>query len=619
MIPLLGSYFDTLLFIQAVLLGVYLLGTRKISPRPVLLALIIAAATIGQSLVYPPAFLHIGLGAALLTASIFATLLLFLRSPLCITAEAQGVSPPPLSRRVLPWVFVLLMALSLFLRLYHYVDAIPGLDIDESVKGRIGIEIAEGTVTYHPFFHLRESLYFYLVAAAFRLFGISVPVLRSVSLVNAMLMLVVLFFFVRSLFGDYPAIAATFFLSFSIWHNTISKIAERLGLAPQFQLLVLYLLYLSYRKGRWYYFVLCGVSLALGFFGYPPFRVVPLSVALIFVYILFTDPGFYRRRAPHLILFAVAFCVTSLAPLGKNYAKWPEYYLSKKPLGYSVDPSVKDWAEFKNNLPYLIQTWNRSTAPYGTPRPFENIPLLSPLVGILFLIGMGYSISQARKLPYFMITTSFCVGLIPALFAWPFERRLVGATIMTYIFAGIALALIIRTLCSFPDRPWGCRYAAACFIASLIFIGRENWNILVEKFYPWDHYVVTTLPYQYAARMADNYFIYFDSPWFNENSYIFYRHTALIPGHIHKIQPLLLGELKSTRFEQEIPLKMYHGTNVCLILANLVKKDAVTRMVTRYYPDAIIEKHCDAKGREVFYSFLIAKESLSRALEKESK
>jgi len=256
--------FDTLLYIQAVLLGVQLLGSGRASPRPILLTAVLACATVGQSLVYPPASSHPVLGAWLLAASVLATMLLFLRAP---ASDGGGGAPRSIPRAVLPWVFALLMALSLFLRLYRYADAIPGLDIDESVKARVGIEIAEGTLSYRPFFHLRESFYFYLVAAAFKLFGVSIPVLRSVSLVNGMLMLVVLFFFTRRLFGDYPAIAATFLLSFSLWHNVISKIAERLGLAPQFQLLVLWLLYLSYRTGRWYHFLLCGACLALGFFG----------------------------------------------------------------------------------------------------------------------------------------------------------------------------------------------------------------------------------------------------------------------------------------------------------------------------------------------------------------
>ncbi len=603
--------FDTLLYIQAVLLGVQLLGSGRASPRPILLTAILACATVGQSLVYPPASSHPVLGAWLLAASVLATMLLFLRAP---ASDGGEGAPRSIPRAVLPWVFALLMALSLFLRLYRYADAIPGLDIDESVKARVGIEIAEGTLSYRPFFHLRESFYFYLVAAAFKLFGVSIPVLRSVSLVNGMLMLVVLFFFTRRLFGDYPAIAATFLLSFSLWHNVISKIAERLGLAPQFQLLVLWLLYLSYRTGRWYHFLLCGACLALGFFGYPPFRAVPVSVALILAYILLADPGFYRRRLPHLALGAAAFLAVSLVPLGKDWARWPDYYLTKKHLGYTVDPSVKDWAEFKKNLPFLLQTWNRSTAPYGTPRPYENVPLLSPTVGILFLVGLGYSLSRLRELPYYMVTVSFFAGLIPGLLAWPFERRLVCATVMTFIFAGIALALLVRTFCAFSRRA-----AAICFTAALLLLGRENWNVLAARFYPWDTYAATTLPYAYAARMADNYFIYFDGPGFNVNSYIVHRHGALVPGHRHEITPHLLGELKQTRLEDALPLKESHGKDACLILADPSRRETVTRLVRRHHPDAILERHRDARGREVFCSFLIPRASLEPSMEDESR
>jgi len=210
------------------------------------------------------------------------------------------------------WLFGLILAGALWLRVYR-IDLVPwGLNNDEAINAIEANEIAQGkkfaTVTERGL--NRETMFHELAAVSYRnpgllglnvlralpaLFGlnartISDPLedaifpLRAVSILVAMLTLVALYFFARAFFGVRVALVALFFLAVSPWHLLYSRVGERTILAPLFMLLTAGLFLRALRTGRIADHVFWGLALGLGFWTYTTFRAVPIAIAAFYVW-----------------------------------------------------------------------------------------------------------------------------------------------------------------------------------------------------------------------------------------------------------------------------------------------------------------------------------------------
>ncbi len=520
------------------------------------------------------------------------------------------------SSKTVIFIFSGLMIVTLLLKFYAYGDAFGGIVIDEAVKGRVALDILEDKVKFRPYFYYREALYFYITAAFLKFFGITIETLRLPATFTAIICTALYFLLARKLFNDETAIASTFFLTFSFWHQNISRVAQRLCLVPLFQLVIILLCDRIFKKGKWYYFILLGLFLGGGFYSYPPYRVMPVFVVLAFLHKFIRNPKWILKKLHWSLLSALIAFIVMAAPLGSDWKHFDDYFISKARLGYRVDPYADDPGEmFKKNLPTLLQTLHRRTAPGGTVRPINtNFPLMDPIVGVFFIIGLGLCLSRIWKQSYFLIMACFLIGFTPGIFAWPFQRRIILSINLSFLIAGIGFAEIFRQIVyAFKKQ----KKMLPVFVPLILFIlcgiGWSNVSILQDRFYHWKGFYNRAAPLRYAAAIHENYEIVLFVSYFDRNSFVYYTHDRIYDKDFHPLQ-----HVDKANSVAEIPfMRDTNERNLAYIVTERKNFTSVEKRISDYYPNAVKETHTFWNNERVlFYVYKVSSENAEEVREK---
>ncbi|MBN2053917.1 glycosyltransferase family 39 protein [bacterium] len=544
------------------------------------------------------------LGAAVLTA---AAGTLFLRGT---DRPLQPIITWTRNRELL--VISLLLAFTLFVKLYKFEGCLAGIAIDEAVKGRVALDILEGRANYQPFFFYRESPYFYMVAASMWFFGPTVTAMRLTSTAIAFVALWFMYALLRRMFGVETALAGTVFLNVSLWHNNVSRITQRLVLVPLMQSVILYLIYRIFTRGGWWRYALLGVAAAFSFYTYPPIRVLPGVLILAALYVLIQNPRWSLRQLPWVALAAVFFLGTIMVPLGKDGMNWPDYFLTSSKLGYHVDPWAKSMADVEKNVSALFYTWHTRTAAYGTVRPVNvNIPLLDPMVAMLCVVGLGIAMARVHKFPCYLLLVTFMAGLVPGVLSWPFQRRLIIATLVTYGFAGLAFVFLWEQVRHAFDRfRFGRRLLLVLIPLSLCFPIFTGWSILEDKFFSYNLFKNRTAALEYAATLKDTHEVVMFTSYFDPNTYLVACHDRMYGEDFKPLEHIRhANQAKYIPFPEELI-----DRNLCYILDAPKQQSAIEDAITGRYPCAVRDEHVNAQGQVICVSFQIPKEEANRVL-----
>src|SRR5262249_9028463 len=93
--------------------------------------------------------------------------------------------------------------------------------------------------------------------------------------------------FARQFFGNAVGLVAAFFYAVGQWEVGISRFGLRYSLGSMCSTLALYLLFRALRTGTRRDYLLLGLGLGFGLYGYTPFRLVmPLFIALVLAIVL---------------------------------------------------------------------------------------------------------------------------------------------------------------------------------------------------------------------------------------------------------------------------------------------------------------------------------------------
>jgi len=122
------------------------------------------------------------------------------------------------------------------------------------------------------------SLFFYLLALAFKLFGVNLLTMRLLVAAIGTLTVMAFYFLIRLIFGQRTALIAASLLAVSSWHVNFSRFGMGYStLVPLFEVATLYYLLKGLRSGRRMDFALGGLMLGLGLYSHTSFRLFPLS------------------------------------------------------------------------------------------------------------------------------------------------------------------------------------------------------------------------------------------------------------------------------------------------------------------------------------------------------
>ena len=199
------------------------------------------------------------------------------------------------------WELALLVGILLlacFLRVYLWQEIPPGVHVDEAINGlnSLGILVRDHNTIYFENSDGREILLPYLIAFAFRLFGISLFAFKMVPLAISLLTIVVIYQLGRELFNRQVGLLAAFLMAVSKWHLLISRVTHEAVPLPLLTALVILFLVRAFRRGKWRDYLACGLFLGLGMYTYPAFRAVPAIVAIYALGRLLLERGFASRH-----------------------------------------------------------------------------------------------------------------------------------------------------------------------------------------------------------------------------------------------------------------------------------------------------------------------------------
>ncbi len=321
------------------------------------------------------------------------------------TAPGDAVRLPKSAQdgghRVSWWEIGLLLGivlLAIFLRLYRLHTIPPGIFIDETNAALDALNIHEGRPD-SPFgtgWFETPTMYAYYLLGLFRIFGINWEALKAASLLPAILTVLALYPLGRTLLGVPGALAATFVLAVSRWHLTMSRWGWNEVAPPLFQVLGTYFLVRAAKNRRWLDFGLAGLLFGLGMYTYLASRLVVVAVVLYLVYRSVVERGFLRRSWPGLPLMALLYVMT-FAPLAATYVRDPFTFVNR-----SQQVSILNDVRQAGSLQPLQENLTRHLEMFtvqGDLNPRHNLPgapMLDPITGALFLIGMGYAVWRWR-------------------------------------------------------------------------------------------------------------------------------------------------------------------------------------------------------------------------------
>lgn len=519
-----------------------------------------------------------------------------------------------------------------FLRSYD-IDNIPaGLYPDEAVNGTDAL-LANSTGEYKLFYtsnYGREGLFINLQALTVKIFGNTLFGLKLWSILFGTLTVLGVFLLTKELFQSARAgLIGAYFTAFSYWAINFSRIGFRANMVPFILVFTFYFLFKGIRTRKYLDFIISGLIFGLGVHTYIAFRVSPLVMVAVLVALILTHKNFLKQYWRHILVFAFAMMVTATPMLLDFFYFHPEHYASRTG-GISVlNPEVN-----KGNLIGLLaKTFGLSLAKYNFwgdqnwRHNYPPYPILNPLVGLMFLAGLCYSIFKFLRLlwlrvfhgireekfvVYTLLLSWFFVLLIPEFLAYegnPHALRAIGTIPVVFVFATIPVLWLLGKMAHYSHAfKIG---AASVLLAGFIFVGIAD---------PMKYFVFfANNPQQYGA---------FDASFTNMAKYLIALPEGTkkyvianaggkemedgLPVTAHPIKYLTAGKVQNLSFlvkdgetssEKSKPAKI-SGPAVFV----LMKYDqAAIDWVRKSYPQAQVEKIDYKPGHDSDFTVIYAK------------
>ena len=510
----------------------------------------------------------------------------------------------PLDRRTEIALLLLILVIALFLRTWH-LDTIPnGCQSDECNNALDALRWLRGA-PYIPYAGTNEgqaTLFTYIIAGLFALFGPGMVSLRLAPVLMGLLTILAFYGLARWRF-DSPrlALALAAMLAASRWHLTFSRIVYELIMVPLVVALLLWALLRALRHGRRFEWALVGVLLALGMNTYTAFRVVPFWIALFFLYWLVGDLVHEERRGQLVrdiegMVLALATFVVAFAPLGVYTIRhWDQFTARIRHISVFNDiQAAGSYEPLKQNLIKALKMFNVQ----GDLAPLNNLPgepMLDMVVAALFVLGLLYALRYLnRPLPFLYVTGvlfQLSTVVLSVAHEAPSARRPIGILIIVYLLVGEVLYQVWDT-----------------FAAAWREMGRRAFEValglLAAFLIVWNGH----LYFGVQAQLPEVKLAY--SP--NESAVGAYIRTlpedALVlvtPAYNHHSAVKFIGgrEVVALNLSKHVPLREQVTSEVVYILDPPLK--GVIPFLEKVYPDGESEMHYGPANALLFISFRV--------------
>ena len=505
---------------------------------------------------------------------------------------------------------VLLLAillLAFFFRLYRF-NSIPfGTWYDEADGGLHALRVLEDS-NYRPVFVPamdRSAFLVYLFAMALRLFGVNTLALRAVPVAFGLGGVLAAYLFGREFEGERLGLLFAFFVAVSRWHVNFSRIAMTGIDTPFFVLLTLYFLLKGGRTGRARDFAWGGLVLGLSQWFYTTNIFLLVIVALFVIMQAVAGRGYLRRNWVNLLLMILAVLLV-VAPLAQYALRHSESFWARpRRLSIFRDPTVADpRAAIVESIKRHVLMFNFQGDRNGRHN-LPGAPMLDPISGALFVLGLAYSLWRWRHPRYLLLPVWWTVMLCPAIFALFFESpqalRGIGTLPVVYLMACLPVYVLAHEFHRLFPRV--ARALPIAVGALLAVVGWYNFDFYFHRqasdFAVWNAFSTPeTLMAREIQRWQGDYDL---------------RFSPVLTGHptIRFLAPEL-GEMIPFNPATVFPLRAPGEGKEGIMLFVDPDSRAVRQQIVRYYPNAVVEELGHAgSGFTVLFTYRLNRETIA--------
>ncbi|MDE3090064.1 MAG: glycosyltransferase family 39 protein, partial [Chloroflexota bacterium] len=407
---------------------------------------------------------------------------------------AQGRDVFSQGIRVSPRVLLLLAVLLLgVFSSYHDLDRVPAemdsdhaetiLDLNDVLNGARPIYFERNAG--------REPLEFYAVAtfAAATNRPLDFMALKSVTAAFGVLLILATFLLSRELFEFDVALVAAALVAIGKWPLALSRLGLRYPLAPLLLAVTLYFLVRALKHRRRNDFLMTGLFLGLGAYGFDAFRIMPLLI-LAFLALWALIGKLERAQVSGYIVncaLTLALAAVVLMPLARYAVDHPSIFWS--PTVTRLGGGDQPWTAspvviFAENLGSAALMFN-GAGDNAWPVNVPGDPALDYVTGGLFLLGVAYAFYRLVRFgekTYGFVLIGLAAMLLPSALSLanpgedPSLIEAGGAIPFVFILAALPVVWTARAVSGSARAAWG-RAAAVGFIVLLVAVSaRANFQ-----------------------------------------------------------------------------------------------------------------------------------------------
>ncbi len=363
----------------------------------------------------------------------------------------------PVSRRAQIIFLVVLFLITVGLRIYKLDDIPWGINNDAAWNGMYALRILDGE-KYTPFTSEawgKSTLYFYLIALAFKLFGVSKFALYLPCILAGAVTVFLFYFFVKYLFGQRLAMISSVIYSTMAWNITFSRTGYRAILSPLCCILTFWFYYKAVdskmSRVKFLNFAVSGLFAGLGLHTYFAFRGIPLMLIIIGIHSWITTRGFMRRNwwGLLILLFSSLIAFSPLAIYAFSSPENLEAFMGRSDFlfignqikaAHSLAPLFRNFAKNLNIFVYKAQVGNF----------FNNDwPIITRILAFFVFPGFALFIGRLKNRNAFFVVMMACFGILPAMLSEPDAARSIMVPISLAVFAGAGITSLVRYV---PDN-----------------------------------------------------------------------------------------------------------------------------------------------------------------------
>lgn len=441
----------------------------------------------------------------------------------------ESRSPTVIPSKIARWEVVALLALTLIALVVRVVllEGIPqNFGGDEGEMGLMARHVLQGEMR-DPFvtgWLSHPMLWFFVQAAALRVFGDTVFGLRFLSVVIGTATIPALYSFVRLFYGRVVGFAAAMLLTFYHFHIHFSRLGVNNIADPLMALGAFAVFFSGCRTRSFFHFAVAGVLLGLAQHLYMGSRLSPLLLVVVLVHQVFLARREIVRLRWHLAVLVVGFLV-AFGPLLRFFLLHPSDFSARMAMVGIFQTSWFQQQLAEGKSPLLILA-DQARMAFGafTYQPDRSawydphIPMLDSVSSILFVLGLVITIMRWRR-PDAILLLAWLVGVAVfggmLLINSPESPRYVTAVPVLCVLIAVALEQLGRIVqWAVPLKP---RYGVV--LGGVVVLGLALWNLnfyfreyTPRRTYGWLNTEVATELGKYLRDQPDAVQVYFFGP-----------------------------------------------------------------------------------------------------------